>query len=178
MKNFEFLDEPPDIDELKYVLESIDEEHFKERLERFIWLNKTIPGDYACFSKLETYVVRNEAWQTYVNGHYVATIVLSQAFIEHWLAAKIEEKGFVKQSKLTLKKQIQFSREYNIVHPYLLDLMNQIREIRNPFTHPKKLDHKHSLTNRSIAKELDIELVLKKDAQKAITLMFHLGNIS
>ena len=82
-----------------------DEERSRnDRLDRFIELNKLFgpQGDMLLQGGYQSLFALHEAGNSYVNGNYMAVILLSQAFIEHSLSGQfilageyaISESGF------------------------------------------------------------------------------------
>jgi hypothetical protein len=69
---------------LERSLEIYDKETFLDRLERHRWLENTLPRGYSFIMPVETFFVKDEVVRSFANGEFVATILLSQAFIEHW----------------------------------------------------------------------------------------------
>jgi hypothetical protein len=62
-----------------------DRETLDARLERLRHLQTIFPRGYGFLSGVETALVFDEAKMAYINGLFVATILLSQAHIEHAL---------------------------------------------------------------------------------------------
>jgi hypothetical protein len=63
------------------LLAKIDKESFARRVERLKFV-ESITGDLGMMGSLETVFIFREAGWAYINGAFISTILLSQAFIE------------------------------------------------------------------------------------------------
>jgi hypothetical protein len=68
---------------LEAALLKHDRESLDSRLERLRHLQTIFPRGYSFLSGLETAYVFEEAKMAYINGQFVASILLAQAHIEH-----------------------------------------------------------------------------------------------
>ena len=121
---------------------------------------------------LDTYYIFEDAKSCYIYGQFVATVVLSTSFIEHWFAAKLHGKGHHKQAQGGLAASVQCAREKNLVAAALLDRVDRLRLIRNPFAHLKSMDHEHSLGARSVSRRQHPDEIIEADAKEALALMY------
>jgi len=126
---------------LEGSLEKYDKETFDERLERLQFLNKIFPKEFGILADPETVYVFGEAKMTFVNGEYISTILLSQAFIERKLQLHYQSLGLVHIANRGLKAIIAHAKKNNILHEYLIDRIDVLRKRRNPFSHVKPSDH-------------------------------------
>jgi hypothetical protein len=144
-----------------------------ERAVRVRWLAGVIPKNVMFGMPLETNLVFNEAKACFVYGHYVAVVVLSASFIEHWFVASLSDRGYQKEASRGLASAIKCARVNGLVNPLILDKADHLRLIRNPFVHLKEFDHQHALGAR-IAKTrtFDIPALLESDAKEALIAMY------
>jgi len=142
------------------------------RAERIRWVAKAIPKGTGFLMGMDTFYVFEEAKSCYIYGHFVATVLMSAAFIEHWFAGKLHNLGFHKEANGGLAAAIGCARSRNLVPNALLDRIDRLRLIRNPFAHLKDMDHEHSLGARSVAMRKHPDQVLEQDAQEALSLMY------
>jgi len=149
-----------------------DKALFLERLERLKFVKKHNPKGYSMFGDMEFVFTFSEIQQCYVNGHFIATVVLSQSFLEKLLDIHLSKKGLEKVTKYGLEKMIKVAVKENILHPKVLELLNNLRLKRNPFIHSKDWDYPHTLSKRSFENRLRPEEQLEKDATEAMSLLY------
>lgn len=94
---------------------------------------------------LETGLVFEEAKASFVYGNFVAVVVLTAAFIEHWLVSSLEAHGYHKEASRGVAAAINCARRNDLVDPITLDKADHLRLIRNPFVHVRELNHEHGL---------------------------------
>ena len=116
----------------------------------------------------------DEAKTTYVNGEFVATILLANAFSEHWLGSFLARQGYFSEARGGLKSIIDCMRINNLLHEYLIAKIDRIRETRNPFVHAKPMEHQHRLTQRMIREHRDHLDILEADAKVAVSVMYEI----
>jgi hypothetical protein len=120
-----------------------------------------------------TAFVFDEARRTFVNGDFVATILLASAFIEHRLSSHLRSKGYVKATRQGLAQMIACAREHDFASPFLLDKVDRLRRIRNPFVHLKPFEGDDGLLKRMIRGEAEEPAkLLEQDAKTALSLMY------
>jgi hypothetical protein len=122
----------------------------------------------------ETLFVFQEARATFVDGHFVATVVLAAAFAEHWMAGQLEPRGFIKEAAGGLASCIRCARQNHVWPDFLLDRLDYLRKIRNPFVHLKEFSHEHSLSQRSWKRKLAVSEMAEADARHALETVFAL----
>jgi len=157
------------------------------RLSRLKWMAKNTPQPENLVFRggLMSKFLFEEARYSFVYGQFLATIILSLAFIEHVLAAlfyetgrnDLERAGIAKLAKEALQQRWLSENEYA--------WLEEIREIRNPIVHFRHLGiqpneqseqnwWRNRIESRSILQnQLPYEL-LEEDAKKAVTITLHL----
>jgi hypothetical protein len=121
---------------------------------------------------LETFYVFEEAKSSFVYGCFVGTTVLSAAFVEHWLATRLSKKGYVKEAERGLAAMTECCQKHNLLNPGLIDRIDQLRLIRNPFIHLKSFDHPRTLGQRTFRQKSHPEQVLEDDAKQSLITMY------
>jgi hypothetical protein len=66
---------------------------FPERLERLKFIKKHSSNGYSMFGDMEFVFTFSEIQQCYIDGHFIATIVLSQSFLEKLLDIHLTKKN-------------------------------------------------------------------------------------
>jgi len=154
------------------TLERLDRAQRSVRAERIRWLSKVIPRNVSFLMPMETSYVFGEAKSAYVYGHFVAAVVLAAAFVDHWFAGKLASLGYEKDTDPGLSKAIDLARKNDLVDPRLLDRIDHLRLIRNPFVHLKPFDHKYNLAQRIFSQSANPDDILENDARDAILTMY------
>jgi hypothetical protein len=119
---------------LQLAVERRDRRMLEGRIERLRWLNKIHPaGGFLMPS--ESYAVFEEARGTYLDGHFVGTLILGLAFVEHRFSSLLKENGFDRESRAGMRDMIKALRAHDLVEGFLLDHADRLRHYRNPFVH-------------------------------------------
>jgi hypothetical protein len=161
---------------LENELAAYDENTFEERLERLKYLHQVYPEDYGFLMSVEMHYLFNEARRAFINGEFIGTILLAQSFIEHWLQSKLEAKGFVfSRSKQGLNYILTCLRDGRLMHEFLIDKIDQLRKMRNPFVHVRPFDDPHNIVERSYKLGKIPDMVLENDAKDALSLMYQVA---
>lgn len=109
-----------------------------------------------------------EARSSFVNGNFIATILLCQSLIENLLAA------FLHASSETLPDKVQFSETLRRCQTkgILTDEdggeLKRLIELRNPLMHFRDANDNGNLMRRSIAANIPTDELLERDAYFAI----------
>lgn len=153
------------------LLSKRDRDTIAARIERIKYLKKVIPIKMGLAGSMETVFVFQEAQAAFVNGHFIATILLAQAFTEKVIQEQMDAKGYPGTTR-GLKYMVKYCRDNNLLPSVILDKIDHIRKVRNPFTHLKPADHPYALSRRIFR---DIQKgpaeVLESDAKEAISIM-------
>lgn len=166
---------PPE-EELKSHLVSHYQESFDERLERykFLWQEFGPPTDMLLGGGFQAYLALNEIKLCYIEGFYLAVVLLAQIFIENSLGGsyiiggddEIAEKGF--------KKLIDKALTDNLINDDLSVKLQELRKMRNLYVHPKAGAGTGTFMGRILEKSQSgkayesLELFAKDDADLAI----------
>lgn len=151
-------------------LSQYDEVTRPARAVRFAYVSSIYPSGTFMLSVSMGYLL-HEARHTYVNGDFAATILVAQAFIEHWLKPRAIKSAGVRAERWGMAAMIQHFRKAGRIHPYLLDRVDRLRRIRNPFVHMRPGDSE-AIEWRSYRAAASIDLVLHRDARDALGLMY------
>jgi len=159
---------------LEKDLRKYDNETFDDRIERIKWLEKILPNcDY--LMEFDTALIFEEAKTSFINGQFIATIILANAFIEHYLQGKLINKGFIGEAKQGLKDIVKFIRKNGMLHEYLCKKINHLRQFRNPFIHLKEWEHPHRISQKMFIEKSPPFYIIEKEAKEAIRLMYKIS---
>jgi len=153
-------------------LERAEKAKLAVRAARIRWLSDVIPKNLGFGMPMETFYVFEEAKSSFIYGNFVAAIVLAAAFVEHWFVASLDARGYGKQASHGLAASIKVARTKNLVNSLLLDKVEQLRLIRNPFVHLKSFAHEHTVGQRFVKRRTHPEALLEDDAQEALIAMY------
>lgn len=161
------------IDQLEVMLSRSDKRTFQNRLKRLKYLQSIPPYEFHMLSSVETYFLFEETRLAFVNGAFVATMILSQAFIERRINEVLVNKKLIKDNEqLGLKGLLRVCKEHYILNVLLIEKIDHLRQARNPFTHLKSYDHPYTISNRIGTELKPPETIIEDDAKEAISLMY------
>ena len=165
------IDVPKDSVELD--LTEYDQSTFDERLARLKYFHRVYPEGYGFLMSMEAAYLFEEARRAFVNGELVGTILLVQAFIEHWLGGQLC--GKIKKENPGLDDILKHLRSEGRVNKWLIDQVDALRKLRNPFVHPKPFDHTHNLSRKMAAEHKSPDEILDKAAKEALAIMYQIA---
>jgi hypothetical protein len=165
---------------LQSAIEKYHRDTAASKVERLRWLNTVFPRGAAMFIGLESWIVFNEAKMTFLDGHFVGTMLLACSIVESVFADTLRRKGFEKESKNGLKKIIKCLRAHGLVDNLLLDKAEALRRKRNPFVHfqlgtlePGAPPNPDSMLMRVLAPGTPNPFdLIDQDARDALSLMY------
>ena len=153
------------------ALEQSDTWRRQGRAERIMWLSQHQVAYGVISGPMDTMRVLAEARDCFVEAHYVATLVLAIAFIEHTLMDELQERKLDRGVR-TLGIGIQRAAENNLFPSDLLSRAQQLRKIRNPFSHRRAPGDPDSFGSRFLARSQHPDLILEADAKEALEVMY------
>ena len=151
-----------------------DKETFSKRLERINYLNKIVPKNASFLYSIELHYLISEATECFINGQFVSTIILSQSFFEQWLHNFFASKGFESEAKNGLKAILNVVEKNKYLPKSVINKIDEIRKIRNPFTHLKHYDYEYLLTRQTYMKLIEPDEYLLKKSKDAIGLIYQI----
>lgn len=164
-------DEIETSDAIKNYLQQIDAETLKLRSRNLSFITSIAP-DCAFMMPPESFHVFTEARDAFVNGLYVATLLLAQAFIEHRLQIFMNQIGENEVADKGLGAIVTRLQGVRPDHRYIWDKINGLRLFRNPFTHLKPFEHPHTVSQVSLSMRMHPNDVLYHKAKEAVSLMY------
>lgn len=162
---------------LESELAKYDEETFDDRLNRLKYLHSVFPHGII-FSSIETSFIFEEVKMTFINGEFISTLLLSQAFIERMLQSYYKYLGYSNVSKRGIKSIITHAKKNKIIITFFLNKIDELRRKRNTFSHLKEFSYEHNLSQRlfkglrSGKEDVTYFNLLEEDAKGAVKLMY------
>lgn len=153
-------------------LRDYDANTFNKRLKRLRTINKTFPFGQREFGSEESSIIFDEAIHSYIFGQFIATIILTQAFIERRFQEYFNIRGDNRMAKYTLDQFIKEFMGTDFLPDLLLEKIDRIRLKRNPFVHFRIPLQKDTLMERALMDGIHPDKLLEQDAKDAIDVMF------
>ncbi|HSH73760.1 MAG TPA: hypothetical protein VK974_11960 [Methylophilaceae bacterium] len=158
------------MDLLIKALEHSDNDRRLKRAERTVWISQYEIGGVIAGS-VEVIHLLQEARNCFVEAHYIATLMLATAVIEHLISNKLLQISKAKYG-ISFERAIEIAREEKIFSSDLLDSADKLRQLRNPFAHLKPGNHESTLANRFVAQKRHPIAVVEDDAKEAVVAMY------
>ena len=158
-------------DEVEKYLKEMDDETIEARSVNLSYILSIAP-QAGFLMPHESYLVFTEARDAFVNGLYVATVMLAQSFIEHRLQtfmSSINEQQVSTKGLNAILKRLYVVRPQ---HRFIWEKVDRIRAFRNPFTHLKPFDHPNTIGQISLRDRMHPNEVLYKNAKEALAFMY------
>lgn len=160
----------PPADALLNALAYSDARRRPDRAKRIRWVSPhAVEG--AIIGRTELLKLLNEAHACFVDGHDIATLIVAVAAIEQVLAEELTGAGLAGHGT-PLSQFTDIARKCNLFTAGLLDEVDRLRKLRNPYAHLKPDDHLHSLGNRYMAQGRHPSLLVEEDAKAALETMY------
>ena len=153
------------------ALAQSDEMRRSERADRIQWLSEHQIPLGVVVGPMDTMAAIGEARDCFVEGHYIASLLLCVAVVEHIITDSLVERGLANYGAPFIEA-IKIAGDKNIFPLEMLSRADHLREIRNPFTHRKSQKHRHSFGNRFLAEKIYPKAILERDAKDALDLMY------
>jgi len=169
-------DEAEDTDEIVQYLSEVDKDTLEARASNLSFIIRIAPNSGFAMPH-ESFLVFTEARDAFVNGLYVATIMLAQAFIEHRFQIFM---GQIGEHEAATKGMNNILRRLLVLRPqyaFILDKVDKLRAFRNPFSHLKPFDHPHTIGQVSLQRQVHPNQVLFERAKDSLSLMYTVANM-
>ena len=118
----------------------------------------------------ETLGALQEAEDAYREGQFISVILLALAVIEHELVDALVGRSLATYG-VKAKEATDLARQHQVLDGALLNRIDKLRLVRNPFVHRKAPDNPHTYGNRYIARKMHPKKLLEEDAQEAFQVM-------
>lgn len=161
-----------DHERLMQALEASDQSRRGARADRIEWLALHEVSVPLIIGRTETMHVLHEAREVFVDGHFVAALLMAMSFIEHTIVEELQQLGHVNGSP-KLGQAIETAKEKKTFPADWLERTKTLSLRRNPFAHLKEGDHLHTLGMRMRHEKKHPKVILEADAKDAIELMYN-----
>lgn len=161
---------PDTLDMPEQYIKERDEVFFQEKAKRLKHLHKINPHGLTMAGRIELVLTYREVQLCFIDGHFLATIVLAQAFVEKLFHDHYNKLGHEKIAKKGLNAILQHARKNKTINEFLINRVNAIRLMRNPITHFKDFSYEHDLDKRSYKNMTSPLIQLEKDAKESVEI--------
>ncbi len=152
-----------------------DKESFKFRLERlkeikslYLWKRDV---DLLLFGGFSASFAISEIPNAYINGNFLSCICLVQIFFEHTLSSAFCMQGEDEIAEASFAKILDECKTNKIISDDFAEKLDELRRIRNSYTHFHVGLNKRSLTKRMLDSSIVIDDLLIRDAWFAVNLI-------
>jgi len=154
-------------------IEEADAASRGDRLERleFFLAEFGPPADMMLIGGIGAMFAIQELESSFLNGNYMATIFCCQTFAEHSLAGGYALSGKDELVESGFKKLIDESLSDGTISAPVAKRLHELREMRNPYTHPRVIQKRQSLLDRVVTSKSDPHTMAEKDARDAIQIL-------
>lgn len=149
-----------------------DADRREQRAARVEWLALHEVSPPAFMGRTESLRLFSEAREVFINGHFVATLLVALSFIEHTMVEELQDLGYVKESP-TFSEALAISAANRVFPADWLVRAKTLSLRRNPFVHLKRDDHKHGLGVRIRGERRHPKTILEEDAKDSMDLMYN-----
>jgi hypothetical protein len=114
----------------------------------------------------------NEARAAFIDGHFVATLLLAMSFIEHALVEELQLLGHTKVSP-TFAAALTLAGQHKVFPSDWISRAKILSQRRNPYAHLKDQRHEHGLGRRTRTEHQTPQALVEVDAKDSIDLMYN-----
>lgn len=171
----DLLSELSDLDFVRHLLADLHDD-LPGKVARFRMLTdlggQMGPSGTVIFGGHAAYHAWVEARSSFVNGNFVATILLCQGLVEHLLAAYLHAGLLVDDipDRIQFADTLRRCREREVISDEDVKDLRRMMALRNPLSHFRHVDDGSNLDRRSIDESRSADDLLRQDAIFAIGL--------
>ena len=158
-------------EKLLAAIEQSDASRREKRADRIIWMADHSHRPALIAGTPEALGVLGEAEDAFREGHFISVILLALASVEHQLVDELVRQKLADYGA-PLSRVIALAKQHCILDASLVERIDQLRLVRNPFAHLKKPDHGYLFGNRYIASGTHPRTLLEADAKEAFQVMY------
>jgi hypothetical protein len=144
-----------------------------ERADRLAFLLREFgpPADMLLVGGMGAMFAISELQNSFLNGNFMGTILLCQVFVEHSLAGSYALGGDDNLMLDGFKVLIDRSLADGRISAPLAARLQDLREMRNPYNHPRPFSKPNNLLQRIVTRKTDPHEMASEDAQTAISIV-------
>jgi HEPN domain-containing protein len=116
----------------------------------------------------------HEARLAYLHGLFIACVLLCQTCLEHMLAGIFRLTGRNDLDRASFSDLLREAKNQQFLSDEEYALFDRLRDLRNPYAHPRAPAGRGSLLRRAIDTDTPVEDLMAGDAELAITALLRL----
>jgi len=155
-------------------LNAEDQAKFVERLARLHFLGEQHggPRDQLITGGLIGNLAIDEACWCFINGQFIACVVLTQIVLEHLLAGLFRIAGRDDIAGAGFGRILREAYSERFISSAEFDKFNSLRAKRNPYSHSHKPLTPNSIEVRMLKANTPYEEIMEQDAREALQMLF------
>jgi len=157
--------------DLLHALEAYDAKQREQRAERIEWLADHEFSVGVVMGRMDTMALMREARECFVDGHFIGSLMLSMAFIEHTVVEELTLLGHAKPG-IQFQKALSIAGDQKVFDADWLDATRGLTQHRNPFAHLRDAKDVHTYGQRFRKSGKHPSVVLEADAKSALALVY------
>jgi hypothetical protein len=107
----------------------------------------------------------------YTNGLFLSVVLLSLAFAEKQMAARLYMRGNDQAATMTLEKLGKAAVQHSIISDDLYQRIETLRQLRNAIAHFREPGHEKGIARRMIEQDAYAEEIYEGDADEALKVV-------
>ena len=162
-------------DEFVDLIKVLDERSREARARRMKFINDELPkGHLLLFGGEYTMHALEEAKWCFVNGFYIATVLLSQVVLEYILGGIFQMAGRDDLKRASFVKILDEALNERFISEEEFKSLTKLRQVRNPYTHYRTVVDKESISMRRLNESKQSEEIFYNDAKMILQIVFRL----
>lgn len=165
---------PPSEDWIREALTHLDSVTLTERVRRYRFLSDhfDLRSGLLIFGGVPAWFALKDAQGAFLAGNFMAVVFCAQVFAEHSLASGYILAGDDQTAESGFARLIDQAYADGRIDQGFADRLHELRQIRNPYTHPRALNRPRNWLSRAMASgHSDAYELAEADAMFAIEVM-------
>lgn len=164
------MPDAPEKEKLLVALGWHDENSRQTRAKRIKWASPLYQSPGLVSGEIIPLNLRTEAYDCFVNGQFLATILCAAATIEHLLVDDLQARELAK-NWAPLGRSIEIVRKHRLFPAEIIDQLVRLNELRNPIAHRRDALDSSTFANRYLENRIHPSALMEKDAKFALEVM-------
>lgn len=170
----DLLSDISDLDLVRHLLAEMHDDFFGRvmRLRQLTDLGRDLGRNGTMIFGLVAAVAWEEARSSFVNGNFVATVLLCQSLAEHLLASFLHGGLLVDDlpDRVAFKETLKRCQDKGLILERDARDLSKLMALRNPLSHFRHVNDESSVDRRSLDGREHFQTLLRRDAEFAIGL--------
>lgn len=164
---------PETRDDVELTVQKRDKATFRARAARLRYINELSPDGYAFLTSPDTHYLFRELQAAFVDGSFVACIMLSRAFVERLLEDRlVGRNGNGNGTSPDLAAFIAEIRAKKLMHPFVIEKIERLNRRHMPFANLQDFDYPYGINEHSYRNGMHPVSELEVEAKETLGLVF------